>query len=359
MEDRIRQVTIQYDTKIIDALRKMDSVDRKLLILEKGDRFFSLVSIGDIQRAIIKNVDLNSPVYKIVREDIKVANKMDTFEKIKNTMLKYRMEFLPVVEDGKIYDVYFWEDVIGSTKERFVGTIDVPVIVMAGGRGTRLKPITNVIPKPLIPIGDKSMLEIIFDRFGKYGVKNFYLSVNYKYEMIQYYLSQLNLKDINIEYIIEDKPLGTAGSLSLMKDKIPERCFITNCDIIINQDYKELLDYHIENRSVLTVIGVLKSEEIPYGVIEKDGNGNIFKIDEKPVRVYIVNSGMYIIEKKALEYIPKDTLFDMTDLVKVLIDSGEKVSYFPVSENSWFDIGEWDKYQKVLVEYETLRRVFE
>lgn len=357
-EEKITQIKIPYDTKIIDALRKMDQIDKKLLILEKDGKFFSLVSIGDIQRAIIKNFDINLPVYKIVREDIKVAKKTDSFQKIKDMMLKYRMEFLPVVENGEICDVYFWEDVIGPSKQRIKGTMDVPVVIMAGGKGTRLRPITNIIPKPLIPIGDKTMLEIIFSRFSEYGVKKFYLSVNYKYEMIQYYLSQLNLNDINIEYIIEDKPLGTAGSLSLMREKLQGRWFVTNCDILINQDYKELLDYHIENGNILTVIGVLKSEEIPYGVIEKDENGNIFKIDEKPVRSYIVNSGMYIMERKALEYIPKDTFFNMTDLVKTLIDSGEKVSYFPVSENSWFDIGEWDKYQKVLEEYETLKEFF-
>ncbi|TGG88057.1 mannose-1-phosphate guanylyltransferase [Geotoga petraea] len=336
----------------------MDKINRKLLILEKDNKFYSLVSIGDIQRAIINNIDLNSPVYKIIRKDIKVAKKSYSFEKIKELMLKYRMEFLPVIDNGEIYKIYYWEELFGTTVNINNEKIDIPVIIMAGGKGTRLKPITNVIPKPLIPIGEKTILEIIFDRFMYYGIKNFYLSVNYKHELIKYYLSNKKIKNINIDYIKENKPMGTAGSLYLIKDKIKERCFITNCDILINQDYIELLNYHVENKNVLTIVGVLKNDEIPYGVIEKDSKGNVKKINEKPNRSYIINSGMYILDKKAIDYIPKNTFYDMTDVIETLINNDEKVSYFPVSEKSWFDIGEWDKYQSTLKEYEKFRNFY-
>jgi dTDP-glucose pyrophosphorylase len=358
MNDKISNLTIPYNNKIIDALKKMDSLNRKLLILEKDNNFYSLLSIGDIQRAIIRNIDLNTPVYKIVRKDIKIAKKSDDFSEIKKIMMKYRMEFLPVIDNNKVCEVYFWEDIF-SVEERITSvSLNVPVIIMAGGEGTRLKPITNVIPKPLIPIGDKTILEIIFDKFSKYGVKDFYISVNYKHELIEYYLSQKNLKNINIRYIKEDRPLGTAGSLSLVKNEIDQRCFITNCDILINQDYKELLDFHIESKNLLTIVGVLKSEEISYGVIEKDDQGNVLKINEKPSINYIINSGMYILEKEAFDYIPENTFFDMTDLISKLINDKKKVSYFPVSEKSWFDIGEWDKYHKTLEEYEKFKNFF-
>jgi dTDP-glucose pyrophosphorylase len=359
MEEKIKGITIPYDTKIIDALRKMDSLNRKLLILEKNGDFYSLLSIGDIQRAIIKGVDLNSPVYEITRKDIKIAKKSDDFSEIKRMMLKERIEFIPLIDNNKVCKVFFWEEVFGSNEKVYENTINIPTIIMAGGRGERLKPITNVIPKPLIPIGDKTIIEIIFDHFSKYGIKDFYLSVNYKYELIKYFLSHKKINDINIKYVVEKKPLGTAGGLSLLKNDIKQRCFITNCDILINQDYKELLDYHLENKSTLTIVGVLKSEEIPYGIIEKDNNGNVLKINEKPYRNYIINSGMYIMEKEAFDYIPENTFFNMTDLIKELINNNKKVSYFPVSEKSWFDIGEWDKYHQTLEEYDKFKDFFE
>jgi dTDP-glucose pyrophosphorylase len=348
-------IKIAHDSTIIEVIKRMDKINRKLLILEKNNKFYSLVSIGDIQRAIINNIDLSSPAYIITRKDIKVAKKSYSFEKIKKMMLKYRMEFLPVIDNGEIYKIYYWEELFGNTININNEKIDIPVIIMAGGKGTRLKPITNVIPKPLIPIGEKTILEIIFEKFLKYGIYNFHLSVNYKYELIEYYLSKKIIKDAKIHYIKEDKPLGTAGSIRLMKKNIKEDCFITNCDILINQDYIELLSYHKENKNILTIVGVLKNESIPYGVIENDDKGNVKKINEKPNRNYLINSGMYIINKKAIEYIPEDKFFNMTDLIEILIKNKEKVSYFPVSEKSWFDIGEWDKYQSTLKEYEKFR----
>lgn len=349
-------IKMPYDSKVIDVLKRMDKINRKLLILEKDNKFYSLISIGDIQRAIINNIDLNISAYKITRKDIKIASKSDSFEEIKELMFKHRMEFLPVIEKGDIYKIYFWEDVFGDSTYVNHEKIDIPVIIMAGGKGTRLKPITNVIPKPLIPIGEKTILEIIFEKFLRYGIYNFYLSVNYKHELIEYYLSNKNLKSLNIKYIKENKPLGTAGSIRLIKDYVEENCFITNCDILINQDYIELLDYHVKNGNSLTIVGVLKNDQIPYGVIETDSQGNVKGINEKPNKNYLINSGMYIINKKAIEYIPENTYYNMTDLIEILIKNNEKVSYFPVSEKSWFDIGEWDKYQNTLDEYDKFRK---
>lgn len=358
-DERVREITIPHDAKIFEALRRMDSTNRKLLILERNGKFFSLLSIGDIQRAIIRNVSLDTPVYRIVRQNIRIAHPTDSFEKIREMMLEHRMEFLPVIDNGDIVSVYFWEDVFGKSQVKTKGEIDVPVVIMAGGKGTRLKPITNVIPKPLIPIGEKTILEMIINRFHKYGVKDFYISLNYKSEMIKYYLENLNLKDINIHYLEEQVPLGTAGSLSLLREKVKGRCFVTNCDILVNEDYKEVLDYHIESESLLTIVGVIKTETIPYGLIESDENGRVIGINEKPTNSYIFNSGMYIVEEVVLDLIPENEFLNMTDLVSKLINSGQRVSYFPVSENSWFDIGEWDKYLKTLENYELVKRFFE
>ncbi|MDN5337929.1 MAG: hypothetical protein PWQ20_999 [Thermotogaceae bacterium] len=357
MNERVRNILIPYDTRIIDVLKKMDDLDRKLLILEKNGKFFSLVSIGDIQRAIIKGINLSEPVHKVTRQAVRIASLKDTFENIKEQMLKYRMEFLPVVENGKIINVYFWEDLFGKEKNVEKEKIDVPVIIMAGGKGTRLRPITNIIPKPLIPLGEKTVLEVIIQIFKNYGVKDFYLTLNYKKEMIKYYLKYAKIEGIS--YVIEEEPLGTAGSLSLLRNVISQNCIVTNCDIIIKQDYHQLIEYHKKSGSVLTIVGVLKNERIPYGVIKKDSQGNVIKIEEKPLRSYIINSGMYVLEKKALEYIPQGMYFDMTDLINVLIEKGEKVKFFPVSEGSWLDVGDWDKYNEVMKRYEIIKRFIE
>lgn len=283
MNERIKNLLIPYNTKIIDVLKEMDDQGRKLLILEKNGKFFSLVSIGDIQRAIIKGASLNDPVYTVTRKEIRVANLKDTIESIRKQMIKYRMEFLPVVENGEIIKVYFWEDLFVEEKSVEKEKIDLPVVIMAGGKGTRLQPITNIIPKPLIPLGEKTVLEIIIQIFKNYGANNFYLTLNYKKEIIKYYLELLGIDDVNLNYIVEERPLGTAGSLYLLEDAISQGCIVTNCDIIIKQDYHQLIDYHKESGSVLTIVGVLKNERIPYGVIKKDSQGNVIKIDEKPI----------------------------------------------------------------------------
>lgn len=337
----------------------MDKINRKLLILtEDKDKFYSLLSIGDIQRAIIKDISLDSPVKNIIRDFIRIAGINDTKESIRKMIFDYRMEFVPVVdEEKKIINVFFWEDFFGNDIKRNKSGVNIPVVIMAGGIGTRMKPITNVIPKPLISIGDDTIIEIIMKKFANSGVKDFFVSVNYKKELIKYYFENKEF-DFNINFFDEDKPLGTIGSLSLIEDKINDRFFVTNCDIIVNQDYKELVDYHISNDNMLTLVGVFETDRIPYGVIEKDNQGNVVKINEKPNLSYIVNSGMYILERQALEYIPKNEFYNITDLMEKLISENKKVGYFPVSENSWFDIGEWDKYQNTLKMYGESGNIF-
>jgi ADP-glucose pyrophosphorylase len=173
-----------------------------------------------------------------------LAKEENSFNEIKALMLKWRAECMPVVDDKKkLVDIYFWEDVFGEKEHRIQSKLNIPVVIMAGGKGTRLKPLTNVIPKPLIPIGEHTIIEEIMDHFVKVGCHDFLLSVNYKAETIKHYFSQLKHKPYNVSYFQEEKPLGTAGSLFLIKDKIKTTFFVTNCDIIIDEDYSEILKY--------------------------------------------------------------------------------------------------------------------
>lgn len=339
---------IESQNSIIDALKKMDKEQVKLLFVFDNALFKGILTIGDIQRAIIKNVDLNSALVSIWDKNKIYAKEGDSLEEIKKRMYKLRAECMPVVSDnGELVNVYFWRELFGDVKHKDERKIDLPVVIMAGGLGTRLKPLTNVIPKPLIPINEKTILEIILDQFKEFGSSKFYMSVNYKYEILQYYLDNLETQ-YNVEFFKEDKPLGTVGSVSLLKGKINTPFFITNCDIIIDQDYRDVYDYHLENNNDVTVVTAVKSYKIPYGVVETGENGIMTGLSEKPEITYMINTGVYILQPELINEIPENTFFHITQLIEKTKNKGGKVGCFPVSEKSWIDIGDWDEYLKLI-----------
>lgn len=341
-----RDRIIPFNATLLEALRKMDALGKKLLIVMKNEKFFGLLSAGDIQRAIIQDKPLDTNVSEILRENIRVAKPEDSFDEIKLMMLEFRMELCPVLDNKKnIINVYFWEDLFKEQKLKPKRQFSLPVIVMAGGFGKRMKPLTDVLPKPLLPINEKTIIEHIFDRFYEHGCNNYYISVNYKSELIEFYLNNLHLP-YNIHYFKEDNPMGTAGSLSLLKGKIDQTFFVSNCDILIEQDYSEILDYHEKNNNEITVVVALKTYLIPYGTIESGINGELKRLNEKPELTFKINSGMYILEPNIIEEIPENEFFHITTLIEKVKRRGGKVGVFPVSEKSWKDIGEWGEYLK-------------
>jgi len=340
-----RNRTILNSSTLLNALKKMDELGNKLLIVfDEEENFQGLLSAGDVQRAIINNRTIDTKVKEVLRENFRVAKPEDSFEKVKEMMLEFRMELCPVLDvQNNIVDVYFWEDIFGDDDIKPREHFNLPVIIMAGGFGTRLRPLTHVIPKPLIPVDDKTMLEHIFERFNVYGCDRFYLSVNYKSSLIEFYLKEQKLL-YSISYFEEDKPLGTAGSLSLLKEELNETFFVSNCDILIEQDYSEILKYHKENENELTVIAALKNYAIPYGTIDTGENGQLLSLNEKPDLTFKINSGMYILEPHLLNDIPENEFFHITDLIEKIKQRNGNVGVFPVSEKSWKDVGEWDEY---------------
>lgn len=238
---------------------------------------------------------------------------------------------------------------ICQDKEQNNCKINTPVVIMAGGKGTRLYPYTKILPKPLIPIDDVPIAERIINRFHKYGCCNFYMTLNYNKQIIQAYFDSM-LKNYNINYIIEEKPLGTGGSLFLLKDLINQTFFVSNCDILINDNYIDMLKYHRDNNNKITVISAFKNLSVPYGVMKIDKNNLIYKIEEKPKYDFLVNTGMYIFEPEVLEYIPKDEFFHITDLIRIYIDMGERVGLYEVSEDSWLDMGQFDEMNRMIKE---------
>ena len=319
----------------------------KLLIVKEKDSFKSVLSIGDIQRAIIKGVTLETEISQILRDQITVCYEEDGLEKIKSEMMFYRAEFMPILNrEGEIIKVVFWKDIFSDNQINHPQKLSLPVVIMAGGEGLRLKPLTNIIPKPLVPLGERSIIENIIDSFVKSGVSKFYLLVNYKASMIENYFEELKYKEFEITFIKEEIPLGTAGSLHFLKGKINETFFVSNCDILIYQDYSEVLNYHKENENELTVIGALQHYKIPYGTIEVE-NGDVLKeLKEKPEITFVINSGMYILEPHLLEEIPEETFFHITELINKVKKRNGRVGVFPVSEMSWLDIGDWKEFSR-------------
>ena len=341
---------IQQTRSINHALKQMDSVRKKLLMVFRENDFVGLISIGDIQRAIINNIDLNTEISEILRHDIILSKESESIKDIKGKMVSIRAEFMPVLNENKeVVKVIFWEDLFKEKELPPKKAFNLPVVVMAGGLGTRLKPLTNVLPKPLIPIGEKTIIENIFERFYLHGCKDFHISVNYKAELIEYYLRSQN-SPYGLSFFKEEKPMGTAGSLSLLKNKINETFFVSNCDILIEQDYSEILEYHKQNKNEITLVAALKSFNIPYGTILSGKEGELLELVEKPDVNFKINSGMYILEPHLIDEIPENVFFHITHLIEKVKERGGKVGVFPVSEKSWKDIGEWDEYLRLINE---------
>lgn len=342
----IRDRKISSKSKLLDALKRMDKIDKKLLIVFDAEEFVGLISAGDIQRAIIGNIGLEVEVGSIIREDCRYATTEMPYTEIRSLMIDFRMELCPVIDaNGKLDRFYYWEDLFEPIEEPKKRQFNIPVVIMAGGFGTRLKPLTNVLPKPLIPIGEKTMLEEIMDRFHRHGCDNFLISVNYKADLIDFYLNSQSLP-YNTHCYVEEKPLGTAGSLHLLKDRVRETFFVTNCDILIEDDYSEIIDYHREHENEITLVAALKHFPISYGILETVEGGQLTGIEEKPELTFKINSGMYILEPHLLHEIPEDSLFHITQLIENVMARKGRIGVFPVSEKSWKDMGEVGEIRK-------------
>ena len=333
---------------LLSVVKQMDAVHYKLLIVANGDYYQGMVSIGDVQRAIIKGISLDTAIEPILRQKTTVATIHDDMDAVKDIIRQQKIEFMPILDDdGHVVDVIFWKDLFHNQLSDTRAKIELPVVIMAGGKGTRLKPITNVIPKPLIPVGDKTILEEIMDQFESIGTKKFYMSVNYKADMMEYYLSQLDHK-YDIEFFMEDKPLGTIGSVALLKGKISTPFFVSNCDILIDQDYRDVYEYHQNNHNDITIVTAVKSFRIPYGVIETGEAGLMTGLKEKPEQTYMINTGVYILNPELIDEIPEGEFFHITHLMEKVKARGGRVGCFPVSENAWRDMGEWPEYLKMI-----------
>ncbi len=344
--EQYKKTLIKPDISLKEALKQMDKASLQILLaLDEKDKLLGILTDGDIRRAIIKGIDFKTPINSImIKNPFTISYLTDKSEAL-ILMKRYDVKHIPIVdEENKVLGIYLWKDFLKNGKVKYP-IKDIPVIIMAGGKGKRLDPFTKIFPKPLIPIGEKPIIEIIMDNFKKYGFNKFIVSLNYRAEMIKMYFSE-NPNNYEISFIREKDFLGTAGSLSLIKSKLNSTFIVSNCDVIIDINFDRLLSYHKKNKNQITILGAIRHIKIPYGVL-KINDADLDKIIEKPDYHIIVNSGICILEPEVIELISKNKAMDMPDLMVLAKKKGFKVQVYPAN-CSWFDIGEWDEYKKAL-----------
>lgn len=336
-----RSSTIKEALKIIDF-----GAIRIALVVDEDDRLIGTISDGDIRRAILQNNTLDSAIENVYYKTPTVANINDTKEDIINLCMAKNIYQIPVIdEESRVVTVEVLDKLL-KVKE-----YDNKIILMVGGLGTRLRPLTDNTPKPMLPVGGRPILQTIVEKFASYGFVNIIMCIGYKSETIQDFFGDGSKFGVQIEYVIEEKRMGTAGALSLLseKQKPKKPFFVMNGDLLTNINFEHLFDFHLKNKSKATMCVREYDFQVPYGVVNID-KGEIVAIDEKPVHKFFVSAGIYMLDETVLDSIPKDEFYDMPTLFELLIENKGKVISFPLREY-WLDIGRLEEYKKANDEY--------
>ena len=348
MNENIQKLFIKENVSIKEAMKQMGEGAEGILFVVNGDQeLIGSLTDGDIRGWILADKSLKESINKVFNKKPVFVKEGYPIDDVKKLMIDKKIEWIPVVDDSnRVLNIYLWEDVFDDGRKRDRPKIDIPVVIMAGGKGTRMDPFTRILPKPLVPIGEKPIAEIIMDNFHKSGCTDFHLILGYKGEMIKSYFDNTTLP-YKLNYTWESEALGTAGGLKLLSKDMPDTFFVSNCDIIIKADYRDIYDFHIKNNCQITLVSSMHHFKIPYGVIEITAGGELKELIEKPEYDLLVNTGMYVVQKEALKMIQKDQVLHFTDLMALVNEKG-KVGVYPVSEKSWLDTGQWEEYRETV-----------
>lgn len=340
-----KDISITPDKTIKSTLQILDATAKKILfVVDSSGKLLGTVTDGDIRRGILKDTSLTDKVTEVMKSNPKTVRAGTNREEMLRLMKLADVSHLPVLDElGKLVDVISRDELLDRQKRENI------VVLMAGGLGTRLRPLTNDCPKPLLKIGKKPIMETIIDSFIDCGFYRFYLAVNYRSEMIEEYFGDGSKYGVEIKYIHEKKRMGTAGALYFLPEKPIEPIIVMNGDLLTKLDFVELLDTHIKNASAATMAVREYSYLVPYGVINCDGD-RIVSIEEKPEHTYFVNAGIYVLEPEVVARVDKEEFFDMPDLFKDIIGEGGKVGVFPIREY-WLDIGRLDDFERAKSEF--------
>ena len=340
-----KDILLKPTSTIKEALQIIDTGAMKIaLVVDEDAKLLGTLSDGDIRRGLLNNLSLDDTIETIVFTKPTTCCVEDTKETILEVALQKKLYQVPIVDhQGRLVGI---EEVDELLKPVYKTN---RVVLMVGGLGTRLRPLTDHTPKPMLKVGDKPILETIILNFKKYGFTNIVLSVSYKSEVIEAYFKDGKEFGVNIEYVHETQRMGTAGALSLMRDKLNEPFFVMNGDLLTNMNFEHMMKHHISNNSIATM-GVREYDfQVPYGVVNVDGE-NILSIEEKPVHSFFVSGGIYVLDQSALELIPNDEFYDMPTLFENIIEHKMKSVSFPIREY-WLDIGRLEEFEKANNEY--------
>ncbi|WP_149710653.1 nucleotidyltransferase family protein [Campylobacter concisus] len=341
----VNDIKLSINSTIKDALQTINNGGLQIaIVVDENDSLVGTVTDGDIRRGLLNGLDLNSNINLIVHKSPSIANVGDTKESILKIALAKKLHKIPLIDElGKLVGIEDIEDIIKPVSKTN------KVILMVGGLGTRLRPLTQDTPKPMLKVGNKPILQTIVEKFAEYGFVNITMCVNFNAGVIKDYFGDGKEFGVNIDYILEQKRMGTAGSLSLLKERPNEPFFVMNGDLLTNVNFEHIFNYHTLNKATATMCVREYDYEVPYGVVKMNDN-KIVEISEKPVQKFFVSAGIYMLSPEILDLIPKNEFYDMPTLFEKAISKGKNVISFPIHEY-WIDIGRLEEYQKANEEY--------
>lgn len=340
-----KDTLISTDTTIIEAIRVVDNGSLQIaLVVDTEQHLLGTVTDGDIRSAILRGIRLEESVKKVMSQTPIVASIEDGADNILEKMKKLDILQIPIVDhEGRIVGLEILKDLIRKPRRENI------VLIMAGGLGTRLRPLTYDCPKSMVRLEEKPLIEIIIENFIKHGFYRFFISVNYRAEQIIDYFGNGTNWGLEIHYLQEEKPLGTAGSLSLLPYQPDAPILVMNGDVLTNINFIHLLDYHEQHNATGTMCVKEYDFQVPYGVVQTEKN-RLMSINEKPVQKFFINAGIYVINPDVLQHIPQNTYLNMTEVFDKLMKKGDNAIVFPIREY-WIDIGRMDDFIKANGDY--------
>ena len=347
----MKKIFIQSNSSIKEALRQLDKTSEGcLIVVNKKNKLLGTLSDGDLRRIILKGKLINDKINGIYEKKPTFIKKENySLNHIKDLFFKKMIDVIPIVDNSKkVIDLVFFSELFKKNRNnKHAKNLSTVVVIMAGGKGTRLEPFTNVLPKPLVPINEKPVIEHIIEKFINNKFYNFFITLNYKSKILKAYFQEMKPK-FKLSFIDEPKPLGTAGGLSLLKSKINKPFIVTNCDTIIDVNFDDLMNFHITNGNDITLVASSKEHIIPYGTCRLTKKGYLQKIVEKPKFDFFVNVGLYVLNPNLIKLIPKNKTYDMTDLIQLVKRKKKQIGVYPIDDGSWIDVGQWSEYHKAV-----------
>jgi len=346
MIEILKHITIKENSSVKVAIEAIDKGAIQLCcVIDDNNILQGVISDGDIRRALLHGIKLNHDIAKVINKKPFTIKEYGDAVEDEVKMKEIGIRSAPIINDkNQLIGIKMLD------KSNLLFNRDNPIVIMAGGLGSRLYPLTKDIPKPMIEISGKPILEIIINKFANEGFKNIFLCVNYKSEIIKDYFKDGTNFGVNISYIEEDKRLGTAGALSLIKERFNSPIIVTNGDILSRINFSQFVNHHIRQKAKASVAVREYSYEVPFGVIENE-DGFIKNISEKPTQHFFVNAGIYILEPELIKMIPKNEFYDMPSLINKLVKENEQVASYLIREY-WLDIGRNSELEKARSEYE-------